>query len=240
MESAHPNEVTLCMAYYENPAMLRYQLAHLTSFASDLKEQLRIILVDDGSPDCPAESVVNVTPPCGMPLSLYRMDKDIRWNQDACRNLAASEAETRWLLMTDIDHLVPEQTWRRLVFNRLSWKIVYTFNRVTGPAKSRRNPHPNTWLLTTDRFEATGGYDERFAGWYGTDGDFKRRLQRVAQIQLLPELIEEVTPDMIGDCRTTRYERKTPDDRQQIAKILAQRGNAKPLRGLCPWHKVLP
>jgi hypothetical protein len=47
-------------------------------------------------------------------FSLYRMGVDVPWNMDACRNLAASQAKTDWLLLTDIDHLVPEKTWRKI------------------------------------------------------------------------------------------------------------------------------
>jgi len=238
VDAPHLNDVTLCLSYYENPMMLRHQLEYLAAIPDEVKSHIRLIVVDDGSPDHPAEPVIAAAPSPGCPLALYRMDVDIRWNQDACRNLAASQAETRWLLLTDMDHVVPLKTWVRIIMGRLTWKEVYTFSRKTGAKLSMRNPHPNTWLLTVDRFDAAGGYDESLAGWYGTDGDFKRRLARVATIVLVPEFIHEVTPDMVPDCRTTRYDRKTPEDRTNLSRLIAKRGAAAPVKGRFPWHRV--
>lgn len=238
METSRLNDVTLCLAYYENPEMLVHQIEQLNAVPDELRAHIRVIIVDDGSPNHPAEHVLDNGPNAAFPIALYRMDVDVRWNQDACRNIAASEAETRWLLLTDMDHVLPVKTWLRIITGRLSWKEVYMFQRKTGRQLSQRNPHPNTWLITTDRFEAAGGYDERLAGWYGTDGDFKRRVLKIATIVLLHEFIHEVTPDMVADCRTTAYERKTPDDRTAIARIIFERGPEPPIRGRFPWHRV--
>jgi len=240
MVAAHLNEITLCMAYYENPSMLAKQYLELSMLPATLKKQIRLIVVDDGSPEFP---IVSPGDEClkrmGLAsVALYRMDVDVRWNQDACRNLAVSQAETKWVLLTDIDHIVPVATWRRIIFGRLSWKATYSFERETGPTLSVRNPHPNSWLLRVETFDAMGGYDERFAGYYGTDGDFRRRLEDICKVERLPEKIHEVTPDMVVDCRTTTYERKTPEDRANIPKIARERGSARPLRGRFPWHRV--
>jgi len=250
MQAAHANDVTLCLSYYENPEVLALQYERLRDLPAILKEHIRVIVVDDGTA-APAHSSLPgpgaktgpFTPAFkeklfGVDLRLLAMDVDVRWNQDACRNLAVSQAETKWLLLTDIDHLIPAATWRSIITQRLSWKKVYTFERKTGPGLSVRNPHPNTWLLTRDTFEAAGGYDERFAGYYGTDGDFRDRLRRVAVIEQLPLVIHEVTPDMVSDCRTRRYERKTHDDRVTIPEIKKRRGNAPTVRNRFPWHEV--
>ncbi len=53
-------------------------------------------------------------------------------------------------------------------------------SRVDAPNLTPYKPHPNTWLLTTDLFYRIGGYDERFSGFYGTDGEFRNRVQRTA------------------------------------------------------------
>jgi hypothetical protein len=46
-----------------------------------------------------------------VPLQIYRIMVDVRWNQDAARNIGAAHAENNWLVLTDIDHMVPEETW---------------------------------------------------------------------------------------------------------------------------------
>lgn len=262
MDAAHANDVTLCMAYYENPEILIRQYGALNLMPKAVRDHLSLIVVDDGSPTMPAEGcgvmlkrdVVEGKPdgqwktfmPASKPralglagFQLLRMDVDVRWNQDACRNLAVTQAKTKWVLLTDVDHLIPAETWAAVIARRLSWKTVYTFQRRTGPHLSHRNPHPNTWLMTADTFDAAGGYDERFAGYYGTDGDFRDRLKTVAKIEELPLLIYEVTPDMVSDCRTTQYERKAAEDRLNIPLIKKQRGNAGTIRGQFPWHRVV-
>lgn len=249
MEHAHSNDVTLCLAYYENPEMLAMQYQRLRALPAILKNHIRVIIVDDGTaapfqnggkkPDM--RRAAWAEPLSGIDLSVYAMNVDVRWNQDACRNLAVGRAETKWVLLTDIDHLIPEEVWRSIITRRLSWKAVYTFERLTGAHLSARNPHPNTWLLTRDTFEAAGGYDERFAGLYGTDGDFRDRLKSVGHIEQLPLVIHEVTPDMVPDCRTTRYERKTHSDRLGIPAIKKARSaspGARTIRNRFPWHKV--
>ena len=47
--------VTLVMAYYENPAMLRRQFANIRALPDNLKYLLRVIIVDDASPQWPAK-----------------------------------------------------------------------------------------------------------------------------------------------------------------------------------------
>lgn len=244
----HLNETTLVLAYYENPEMLEHQIACLLDLPFHLRSAIGLIVVDDGSPDAPAKEVLTgsiaaIDPSdggLGGGLKLFRMGVDVRWNQDACRNLAMKHCETKWALLTDMDHIVLPETWRRVITGKLSWKSIYTFARVTGVTRSTRNPHPNTWLLTTDMFEAADGYDEAFAGFYGTDGDFKRRLEKVGKIEQLPERLAEITPDMVADCRTVRYERKTADDRAAIPRIMAERaraGRQRTVRGRFPWHR---
>lgn len=240
------NDITLILAYYDNPEMLDHQLACLAELPIHHRVHVGLIVVDDCSPGAPAGEVVTqyraAHPPphgrlgCGM--QVFRMDVDIRWNQDACRNLAVSQAKTKWLLLTDMDHIVLPETWARIITDRLSWKSVYTFSRVTGAVRSHRNPHPNTWLLTREMFDAAGGYDERFAGFYGTDGDFKRRIEKVGKIELLPERVHEITPDQVADCRTTAYGRKEAQDRVAIPQITRDRGAKPPIRGRFPWHQV--
>src|SRR5580765_5537969 len=149
MVAAHLNDVTLCLAYYQNSEMLKHQYQCLAVLPVDLRRHISLIVVDDGSPSEPAEGALlrmtatNETPAqrdgestsayharrrIGIAdFKMFRMDVDVRWNQDACRNLAVSQAETKWLLLTDVDHIVLEETWRRIILGRLSWKSVYTF-----------------------------------------------------------------------------------------------------------------
>lgn len=204
--------ITLVMPYYENPGMLREHYNFWGSMPPDIKDMLKVIVVDDGSPSNPAKP-----PPAeekmGVQLSIYRIKVDIRWNQDAARNIGVKHAENGWLLLTDMDHLVPQETWKSIMYRKFDPLVAYTFARVNYPKRDPYKHHPNSWLMHRELYERIGGYDERFAGYYGTDGDFRVRLQRVAQIAPLKECLLRVPRECISDASTTKYRRKEPFDR---------------------------
>lgn len=240
------NEITLCLPYYENAGMMQVQSATLRALPKDLRRAIHLVVVDDGSPTSPALESLGEIGWRGLSSAIgsavvFRMLVDVRWNQDACRNLAAAEAPTQWLLLTDIDHVVPEATWKRLLTKPLGSKAVYKFGRVSAPGMDAYKPHPNSWLMRKSTYDRAGGYDERFAGWYGTDADFRNRVQNIAKIEQLKEVLVRIPRDVIPDASTTTYERKTLADGENIQRIKAERKAEKdpsPKRGLFPWTRV--
>lgn len=235
------NRVTLCLAYYDNPGMLRRQLDHLDDLKVWVQEQLELIVVDDGSPTSPAEPVFRE---CTNPVKarLFRMAVDVPWNMDACRNLAVSQSETSWVLLTDIDHLVPEKTWIKILTAGLNPGQAYKFGRVSEPDLQPYKPHPNTWLMTRELFDRAGGYDERLAGWYGTDGDFRDSVQKVAPVISFKEPIVRVPREVTPDASTTSLTRRSPENAAGLDAAKAARNNIKnrrPLRNSFPWVQVV-
>lgn len=210
---------TLVMAYYENPTMLAQQFAAISLLPAKLRDLLHVVIVDDGSPDYPAKPEQ-----IGCPLQIWRMGVDVRWNQDACRNIGVHHAETNWLLLTDMDHLVPAATWERLLLRRYDPGAAYRFARVSAPDLAPYKPHPNSWFLTRELFERAGGYDESFAGLYGTDAMFRDQIAAAAtDVVMLKETLIRYPREVIADASTTRYLRKQPEDRVGIAALLEQR-----------------
>lgn len=240
-------DVTVVMAYYEQPGMLERQLKHLEALPVDLQEHLEVIIVDDGSPMKPALSVLGLygkENPMEFPFKfqLWRMDVDIRWNQDACRNLGVKHARNSWVLLTDLDHLIPEATLRSVMTSRLHDNMVYKFARVNDVTLDPYKPHPNSWLLLRSLYEKAGGYDERFAGYYGTDWDFRDRIVRTAHavMQLSIPLIRvgrEHTPDA---SMPREFGRKSPEDAKQIQALKLQRERNKegPKHDMYPNHLI--
>lgn len=224
------------MAYYENAGMLREHYATLRKLPRELRDRIQVIIVDDGSPLAPAWGE-----DCGVSLSVYRIGVDVRWNQDAARNIAARHASHAWLLLTDIDHLVPELTWKSAIEARLTKGTIYRFSRVSMPKLDEYKPHPNSWLMTRGTFERIGGYDERFAGFYGTDADFRDRARMVAPVDMTNFVLIRYPRDVIPDASTTSYERKTPEDGAAIKRIKeerAQLADQTPLRYRCAYAKI--
>ena len=94
--------------------------------------------------------------PIGCPLSIYRIKVDVRWNQDAARNIAAANAKTQWLLLTDMDHIVSVAAWKRVLETKLYKTLVYRFSRTTlepDLKETKYKPHPNSWLMTRAMYD---------------------------------------------------------------------------------------
>lgn len=231
------NRISLVLPYYDNPGMLAAQCAALQALPIMVKQYLELVVVDDGSPRWPAHSYK-----IGMPMQVFRIEEDIRWNQDAARNLGALYATGDWLLLTDMDHMVAPRSWEHLIEHEWEVDRVMTFGRVSAPNMTAYHPHPNSWLMRREMFERIGGYDERLAGYYGTDGDFKRRVLQYAgqPISTGTDLVRfgrEVQPD----ASTTTYARKEWFDKPMIKSITEARELEKgwrPQRYRFKHHKV--
>lgn len=243
----NPRPWTLVLPYYENPGMLLMQLQHLEQWSPESRECLRLIVVDDGSPTKPALPVFQEwgwdKDPLPFRFQLYRIGVDVRWNWIACRNLAMAKAETEWRLMTDIDHLVPEQTADFIANGSIKARRIYRFARKDWPALTDYKPHPNSWLMTGAMFDKVGGYDERFSGYYGTDGMFRDRCIAAAeQVMMIAQPLLRVAREQVADASTTTYGRKEKQDHEGVRRIradIAQSGKLTPLRGSFPWEQLI-
>lgn len=230
---------TLILPYYINEGMLRRQYKHLSRLPADVRQMLALIVVDDGSPQSPA------FPPKGahglLDFQLFRVEVDVRWNWLTCRNIGVHHAKTDWVLLTDIDHELPEATARRIIDKKLDPSNVYRFSRVDAPNLTPYKPHPNSWLMTREMFDKIGGYDERFSGNYGTDGEFRDRVnENASDVVMLSETLIRVPRDVVPDASTTSYKRKQPEDHEGVTRIRARiaKEGGRPHRLTFPFHRV--
>jgi hypothetical protein len=234
---------TLIFPYYDNPGMFLEQLGALAALPAEVRGALDLIVVDDGSPTSPlGHDQLEQMKLTGLRfVHLFRITVDVRWNWIAARNLAMAQAKTNWRLMTDIDHVVPVDTCRRIQEVKLSERSVYRFSRVDAPTMAPYKPHPNSWLLTGETFDRAGGYDERFSGFYGSDGEFRDRITRATRtVQLLPQVLVRYPREVIPDASTIRYERKQPEDRAGVQRARALiAADPTTLRGSFPWEEIL-
>ena len=116
------------------------------------------ILVDDGSKDTPR------LPPY---WKIYKITKDIGWNNEGAKNLGVHVAEGTWVLTCEMDLPPFPDVVMRLdtITNILPANAVYIPMTQDGKA---RNCH----LCTKKLWEEVGGYDETFTGRYGYDFTF--------------------------------------------------------------------
>lgn len=262
--------LSLVMPYYRNPGMMRrHLLVWRDEWSTDLKRDIEIVIVDDGSPDdAAADAIASMWggDRTGLPaLSLYRVTEDRPWHQHGARNLGAHVARGRWLFMTDMDHIVPASTMAEVLrlLPTLSKREVLTLGRVDAPrtltwkadhwpefARTRREdgalkPHVNSFVVRRKYFWELGAYDEDLCGLYGTDKHFRIRLFGRGSIQrhLDHAPLIRVGREVIPDASTRGVERKV-EGRSGLKKKVALRKKLEGRAGQTttlnfPWERVV-
>lgn len=257
-------QLSLVMPYYMNPRMLAWHLrVWRNEWSQALQEQVEIVIVDDGSP---SEIAVDVITPdiVMLDLKLFRVLEDRPWHQHGARNLGAHVATGEWLLMTDMDHVVPASTLTEIlrILPGLTKNEVLTFGRVDAPAtltwkadhwteftRTRREdgslkPHVNSFVVRRDRYWKVGGYDEDLCGIYGTDGHFRGRLFCASNVERHLDYAPLIRVDrsVIDDASTRNVERKTPGRgklKQRVYVDKLKAGRAGQITTLnFPWEQV--
>jgi len=239
--------ITLIYPYYNSPGMLAKHYAHWAGFSAETKALIDIIIVDDGSMVAHA---INVPRPEGLPrVRIYRILEDKDWNWCGARNLGAKVAEGKWLFLTDMDHMVPEETIRS-VARHAKPDRAYRFARLDYPdltptlgKDGKPKPHPNTWCMEKSMYWKVGGYDEFFSGQYGFDGVYHTRVKQHAQVVERKDVVWRVPRDVVADASTDNRARKAarPPD---FHKQMRDRKNRSPSRGKIltiqfEWMRVL-
>lgn len=220
--------LSICIPFYRNPGMLEIQYQTWAGYPKELKKRVEVVLCDDGSPE-PAESVPR---PEGMPeLRIYRMDKDRPWNHHAARNVTAYQAAMPWLLITDMDHVLPADGLEMLFTIRDKNKI-YKFLRQDAPHRKPKlqnghpHPHPNSFAITRDLYIKIGGYDERLSGVYGTDSLFRHCSQKVAGAWVQTEVpLVRYSREVVPDASTYTLDRdayRNPQKKKNISTALQE------------------
>jgi hypothetical protein len=230
-----PNLVTLVVPYYENPEFLERQIYNWESYSDPVLRYLSIIVVDDGSPVSPAAHCLKFRDSWLNRKRLFRIEKDVRWNWLAARNIGFMLASTPWVLVTDMDHMVPGQNMYCRIHGIHDPNVVYGFSRKEHTGHEIA-PHPNSWFMTREMFWKIGGYDESFSGYYGTDGEWRRRIRQHAPIHILTDYL--IRYEYQQDSSTTRYKRKQPEDAAVSRIIKARKPGWKPKVLSFPYHEV--
>ena len=198
--------VSIIFPYYDNPEMLRFQLGQFGNYSQEALDACEIVIVYDCSPVFPERDVFRDYDLSN--VRLFRLGVDRPWNQDAARNVGAHEARGQYLLLTDIDHVVPESTLLELCDIEDN-RNVYTLGRKAHFSDKVIHSHVNSYFLSRSLYWDIGGYDEDFWGAYGSDRLFRARVLKSAPIRELPNSrLELVTRGSIPDAKNTNFSRQ--------------------------------
>lgn len=156
----------------ENSSSLSDLLCEYASYPKDIVDHVNFILVDDGSP-----VPVRIPEELNLNILHLRIDKDIRWNQGGARNLGIVMSRSDKIFTTDLDHKLPEATFRELVQRKNPGRTFYKFLRLNERGEDI-GYHLNTLFFSRARFLRFHGLDERFCGHYGYEDALFWRWQR--------------------------------------------------------------
>lgn len=197
------NKITLVFPYYNNPEMLEHQIKIWDEYNDHTN--ISIILVDDGSKISPALPIVKNRLKHAN-CTVITIDDDIPWNHHGARNLGMLYASD-WVIITDIDHVIPSSTLNNLLHTHMNVNSAYLFPRISTKNKTIKT-HPNTFLIHLSLYWRVGGYDETYTGYYGTDISFRRALKRFSgKPELLSDPVILFDLNDITDANTTSLSR---------------------------------
>jgi hypothetical protein len=209
----------LIYPYYNNPKMLQLQVENWSRFEGELRDAIRIIVVDDHSKVSP----VPILEQCKAPIHCYRLASDWPWNMHEARNIGAKVAskkdENFWMFMSDIDIvLTPEMAYTMLSY-KLDPAKFYTMERTFAPDFKDRKVHPNTFLVKHNAFWQVNGYDLDLTpiggGGYGGDNQFMRQLRVIVREEHMEDVVlvgygrrERNGKPILPDADTTSLDRE--------------------------------
>lgn len=245
-------ELTLVLAYYDNAGMLLRHLEEWRSYPQQARERVSLVLVDDGSPNKDAASVLHqwaggADLSASLPLKtqVFRIVPNIPWNQDGARNLAMRHVVTHWAFMTDMDHLLPREEVMKVLAMDTRPRTYYLPNQLLADGTSLERPHPNSYLMRTLDFWSMGGYDEDFAGWYGSDGNFRRCAKGAGLREQPTRAFSTIVfrAHDIADANTRDWGRKGSPFHAVNNPVLQAKRTGRPYKAVnpirFPWVRVL-
>lgn len=149
--------------HYNNWSCAKLHLEDRARLPIPLLRDTEFVLVDDAS-----STEFTLDAPQGTIIA--RIMEDIPWNQPGARNLGVSLATADWLLLTDVDHRIPETSLKQIVDSlpSLDRGTLYRLHRITLSG-DKVGPHANTFIVSAEGFSGIGGVDEDFSGHYGCE-----------------------------------------------------------------------
>jgi hypothetical protein len=213
-------DLSLILTYFENPLLFLRQVEEWENYPSEIQDRLKVYITDDCSPNNPITEVLRF--PERIEGHAYRIKEKVAWNWIAGRNIAAHNADTKWLLITDLDHIVIKDNMIKILdgLDTMNPSSVFWFSRERRDGIPMKD-HSNSYLMTREMYWRIGGHDEYMSGLYfGTTAEYRRRL--FAAVSSRPKLDIPLTYFDTYD-NVVHFERDFYSDKLKLAHVLKQK-----------------
>ena len=237
--------ITQVTPYYNNPYMLKLHIKNWLEYPLDMMQQFKVIIVDDGSKSYTAHSVLKGAPEfLRSRMRLFRVTKDIPWNQHGARNLGAKMADTEWLWMADMDRVMLYPWMRKAMSVKLEQRpyVARGLDRGNDLAKVDKPKMTNQFFVPKKVYWDAGGYDEFYCGTYGCDGEFFMAMEEVSDLMTyLPGVYHfRYGTGVVEDCTTDmdRNEIYKPLHREKVLekRVAGKKLMVEPIN--FPWEEI--
>lgn len=241
MEDWQHIKLTYITHFYCNQDNINSVLELLEKYAGypqEILDQVQFIIVDDGSP------ISYEIPDFNLNLHWLRIDDDIAWNQGGARNLGVTYAKSDKILITDLDHSLPPETFAYLINHRNPGRDFYKIYRTNPETGEIYKGHSNLFFMSRARFMRHFGYDEEFSGGHGGE-DYrfvKYHKYHGSRQRYLPKKYtcyeQEVNRDKAYHSLVRDQSRNTPIDlkkKQQVSEFGAEHGHSRMFLNF-RWH----
>ena len=202
-------KLTFSLSYYNQGVdALKKHLNIWKQYDKNIKKEINFIIIDDGS-KIPLEKLIKDIDLEDLNINLYRVEVDLYCNIAGVRNLSARECNTEWMLILDMDTLVPAKMAGDLIniINKQEKGKAYKFNRLV-PSNNRDNKHykihPAVCLIRKEDYWKVGGCEEDLVGHYGgTDPSFFYKARDKIKVEIYKNIflihLYEGEADIIRD-----------------------------------------
>lgn len=232
-------KITFCLSYYNQGLdILNKHIELWKKYDEEIKKRITFMIIDDCSKETLEDKIkfLNID---DLNISIYRVEKDLYCNIAGVRNLSATECNTEWMLILDMDTLVNNIMAEKLIeiIDKKEKNKAYKFNRIVpnnNKDKKHFKIHPAVCLIKKEDYWKIGGCEEDLVGHYGgTDPSFFYRAQGKLNIEICKNIFLHHLYEGEADInRDTTHNIKLIEEKKKTGKW-----STDYIR--FPWKKVL-
>tara|TARA_Y100000589_G_scaffold331879_1_gene387604 strand:- start:1322 stop:2020 length:699 start_codon:yes stop_codon:yes gene_type:complete len=202
-------KITINLSFYNQDKTLLEQVRGWLSWPPEIKKYYSFCIVDDCSKNNALKVLRDVDLSC-IDLSIYRVKEDLFCNIAGVRNLAASLCETEWMMIIDMDTVVPVNLSRDILdLCNSPPKYCYKFNRKVIKNRfhiKNGKEHPAVCLIRKEDYWNIGGCEEDLVGNYGqTDPIFWYRATGKIKVEYKKNMFLNYLPKGSAKIKRNKY-----------------------------------